>query len=172
MSLTAEQCKAVEDAKSILQGAGVAIVSHILADVFAHSVQNIDIPKYSNSQSVSPPLFPYLSPLPSFSPVQSIRVTRNWSSAVNAVIDHPIGAILEYPQSGSCEGESIAHQLAIDPRNFVNPRKNMQYTIEMLAGHHNVRCLLISKGVDSSKGALCYQAKASCKCSSSQIWIC
>ena len=169
MSLTAEQCKAVEDVKSILQGAGVALVSHIPADIFAHSVQKINIPKYYNSQSLSPPLFPYLSPLPSFSPAQSIRVTHNWSSAVNAVIDHPIGAILKYPQLGSCESEPIAHRLAIDLQNFVNLRKNMQYLIETLAGHHNVQCLLISKGVDSSKGALCYQAKAACKCSSSQI---
>jgi len=161
MSLTVDQHKSVE---GILHDSGV-VVSDIPSNIFACSVQNIT---RTSPRSLHLPLISYIPPAPSFSLHSRFKVTRKSSLDVDYLIDHPLGALIEYPQTGSRMGESIAHRFTIDPNDFVNPRKNMQYSIgkgkdgKGEGGHKDVQFFLISGTPDSKKGVLCYQFKAKC----------
>jgi len=114
MSLTDEQRKVVEDAQRVLQESGIAAVSHIPTDTFVRSLQNIC---NSSTCTLSPPLLSYILPTASFPLHGHLRVTRKSSSAVHCVIDHLLGAIVEYPQTGSVEIRSrfeIEHKKAMN----------------------------------------------------------
>jgi len=167
MSLTAEQCKAIKDTKKILQDSGVADPSSFPTDVFASSLQSLANDNLVTRHSFPLPLFSYISFPPSFPATGHLKVTCNSSSAVDAVIDHPIGAIVEYPQSGSQPGEAIANRFAINPSDYVNPRNNLQYsTGKGRSGHANIKCFIISQGNSPGEAVPSYQFKGGCKLSS------
>ena len=97
---------------------------------------------------------------------QPLQVTRIKLSAVHALLDHPFGVIVEYPQSGTHMGQAIAHRFPIDPLNFINLRKNMQYSLGAPErGHPDVQCALILQGSDlvsSKKKLLCFKFTTTC----------
>ncbi|KAL4062088.1 hypothetical protein V8B97DRAFT_1858390, partial [Scleroderma yunnanense] len=69
----------------------------------------------------------------------------------HAIVYHPPGAIMEYPQTGSHDGESITHIFTVDPKNFNNLKASFQYSLgNTHGGHFNVTCgLLCNKSGDS-----------------------
>ena len=54
---------------------------------------------------------------------QAHCVTRK--SFVSALIDHPEGAIVEYPEAGENMGEAIAHRYTIDPIKYIDLKSNI-----------------------------------------------
>ncbi|KAL4080630.1 hypothetical protein J3A83DRAFT_4085258, partial [Scleroderma citrinum] len=80
----------------------------------------------------------------------------------HAIVYHPPGAIMEYPQTGSHDGESITHIFTVDPKNFNNLKASFQYSLSNThGGHFNVTCgLLCNKSGDS---VICNMLRTSCK---------
>ncbi|KAG8927110.1 hypothetical protein FRC02_008453 [Tulasnella sp. 418] len=86
----------------------------------------------------------------------------NQKTKVACIIEHPLDAVVEYPETGSKTGESIAHVFAVDPDRFYNPKDNIQYS---LGGTHgsseNVKCWIIP-GCDVENPAVCYKLQTQC----------
>jgi len=90
------------------------------------------------------------------------RLTRQ--AYVHAVIEHPLGAVVQYPETGSEIGYGVAHIFPIDleARSFINPRSNMQYSLGDPQGyHHNVKCHQL-RNAETGEPMSCLQQKANC----------
>ncbi|KAG0704065.1 hypothetical protein DFH29DRAFT_997951 [Suillus ampliporus] len=55
----------------------------------------------------------------------------NRETCVQALVEHPLGAIVEYPETGACEDSSVAHIFNVNPNpdHFINPKLNFQYSL-------------------------------------------
>ncbi|KAF8493136.1 hypothetical protein JB92DRAFT_2835234 [Gautieria morchelliformis] len=90
-----------------------------------------------------------------------VRITRK--STVNWVIDHPVHAILEYPQTGTHLGDAVAHRFPIDHSLFIHPKENIQYSLGDAHGSHpDVQFHLLTDDEGGSPVA-CYQTKTTCR---------
>ena len=69
----------------------------------------------------------YKSPLALFLPHTTYQLNRK--GYVHAILDHPLGAVVEYPQSGHSPGQAVAHRFTVDSFNCINPRDNIQYSL-------------------------------------------
>lgn len=83
-----------------------------------------------------------------------------------ARIEHPLGACVQYPQTGSTKNESIAHIFNVDPKNYdYAPQASFQYS---LGGTHgrvdDVVCKLLY-GRDKAPVS-CQKLTLSCRSSS------
>ncbi|KZV94685.1 hypothetical protein EXIGLDRAFT_822529 [Exidia glandulosa HHB12029] len=68
-----------------------------------------------------------------------------------ALSTHAPGAIVEYPQTGSCAGQRIAHIFAVDPADFVDPRTSFQFSFDKKhGGHDDATCLLLANNDGST----------------------
>ena len=91
---------------------------------------------------------------------QPYKVTRK--SFVSAVVDHPEGAVVEYPEAGACAGNSVAHRFTIDPSDFVHPRDNIQFSIgDKHGGRNNVLCLLLRNAI-TNEPVICKKRTYTC----------
>ncbi|KAF8488095.1 hypothetical protein BU17DRAFT_59782, partial [Hysterangium stoloniferum] len=89
------------------------------------------------------------------------KTTRQ--SYASALIEHPIGAIVEYPESGSQPKYSVAHHFHINPKNFIHPKENIQYSLGDVHGsHENVTCYLL-RDIHTKEPVSCKQLKTRCK---------
>jgi len=59
------------------------------------------------------------------SPVVSTVSQLNQKGYVHAILDHPLGAVIEYPQSIHSPGLAVAHWFTVDPVNCLNPHNNI-----------------------------------------------
>ncbi|EJD54157.1 hypothetical protein AURDEDRAFT_157410 [Auricularia subglabra TFB-10046 SS5] len=114
-------------------------------------------PPPPNDSSHSHPLPDYISAalrLRSYEPAQArvftereIREGRNsvtTKTTAHAIIEHPFGAVVEFPETGAVEGQSIAHRFAIDPEHPCMPHHSIQYsTGTTVHGMHEANCRLI-----------------------------
>ncbi|KIJ46902.1 hypothetical protein M422DRAFT_249643 [Sphaerobolus stellatus SS14] len=84
---------------------------------------------------------------------------------VHARVFHPLNAVVEYPQSGSVDGEAIAHIFQIDPSRDLeafDPKKNIQFSLGGIKGSRpDVECFLLRSSRDEQP-MLCKQVKLSC----------
>jgi len=164
MPLTQQQREVIDDVKTILSDSGIVSISHIPTDVFTASL--ISLESQDQTNTLPPFQIGYTPPTPFFFDKSARpKVTRLAVSAVDAIIDHPLGALVEYPFSGLEPGHSIAHRFAIDPRSYIDPRRNIQYSLgrDSKGGHPNTGCLIFSRGVSVKEPVLCNQIKTSCK---------
>ncbi|KAF8525595.1 hypothetical protein BU17DRAFT_41669, partial [Hysterangium stoloniferum] len=84
-------------------------------------------------------------------------------SYASALIEHPIGAIVEYPESGSQPKYSVAHHFHINPKNFIHPKENIQYSLGDVHGsHENVTCYLL-RDIHTKEPVSCKQLKTRCR---------
>ncbi|KAG2136261.1 hypothetical protein BD769DRAFT_1664610 [Suillus cothurnatus] len=123
MELSSAQLNALQHAQSILDDAGLS--SH---DLSAHS-QALS-PSPSSYSSPDTPTIPLGVPLSIPDPCSAILAAQyipppacsftldeisagahriNRQSIVHAIINHPQGVIIKYPQTGSSEGNAVAH---------------------------------------------------------------
>lgn len=90
------------------------------------------------------------------------RVTRRTS--VHAVVEHPVGAIIEYPQTGQHENESVAHIFHIDPttsESFLRPQSSFQYPLGDGHGGQTIsQCLMLRNA--EGHPVSCSNLKTSC----------
>lgn len=79
-----------------------------------------------------------------------------------ALLDHPEGAVLEYPESGKVSGESVAHRFTITPRSYIHPKENIQYSLGGIHGGNNdMKCYMLRDPV-SGKPLQCSKIKYGC----------
>ena len=50
-------------------------------------------------------------------------------SYASRFVEHPCGSIVEYPETGSSEGEAVLHQFAVDVESAYHPKDNIQYSL-------------------------------------------
>ncbi|KAJ7273845.1 hypothetical protein C8J57DRAFT_1034718, partial [Mycena rebaudengoi] len=71
----------------------------------------------------------------------------NRQTYVHALLEHPVGAIVEYPETGATAGVRIAHRFSVDPANFSHPKENFQYSLgDSRGGEPYVYCGLLLLG--------------------------
>ncbi|KAG2119860.1 uncharacterized protein F5147DRAFT_556254, partial [Suillus discolor] len=91
----------------------------------------------------------------------------NWQTTVDAIVKHPFGAIIEYPETGSVMGQAIAHIFPISANcithGFDNPKASFQYLLgDGHGGQKNILCHLLSDSTDG-KPVKCNRISTSCK---------
>lgn len=124
--------------------------------------------KYSNQPAI-PDLAPpeYNPPPASWFTLEECgqrknRVTRELN--VDAIIDHPLEAVVEYPETGRVMGESVAHRFAVDPTAFRHPKNNIQYSLGGGQGQYSVDCFML--GSESGQASVrCIRREVQCKSS-------
>lgn len=58
-----------------------------------------------------------------------------------AIVKHPLGSIVEYPETGVEINDSIAHVFTVDPTNFIHPKLDFQYSLgDSQGSRRNVAC--------------------------------
>jgi hypothetical protein len=81
---------------------------------------------------------------------------------IHALLEHPVGAIVEYPETGETAGVCIAHRFSVDPAIFSHPKENFQYSLgDSRWGESYVYCGLLLLGSNGSP-ASCSHRKFSC----------
>lgn len=106
----------------------------------------------------------YISPKATLYTPEEVAEKKNQltrQSKIAGIVDHPMGAIVEFPESGDQMDMAIAHRFQIDPEHFINPQHNIQYSLGNPSLHSNVTCLLLH---DQTTGApvKCQQTKLFC----------
>ncbi|EJD41424.1 hypothetical protein AURDEDRAFT_169588 [Auricularia subglabra TFB-10046 SS5] len=86
-------------------------------------------------------------PARAFTPeeIAAKRNAINHKTKVHALIDHPFGAVVEYPQTGTAAGEIIAHRFPVDPERPFMPYHSFQYSLGGNCGAHDAKCSLINE---------------------------
>ena len=89
------------------------------------------------------------------------RLTR-----LNAIVEHPLGSIVEYPESGSTPRSCIGHRFSVDAASdmFSHPKLNIQYSLG--DGHGCRSDVACGQLIDDHTGqpAFCKNEKISCRC--------
>ncbi|KAG2029724.1 hypothetical protein BDR03DRAFT_1018040 [Suillus americanus] len=153
MDLSEHQHLAVQHAQSIISDAGL-------------SASDLDYSPTTSTRSLTPttlnmsPAASSVAPLPSTEP-SPIQTT------VDAIVEHPLRAIVEYPETGSVMGQAIAHIFSISANyithKFDNPRASFQYSFgDGHGGWKNVLCHLLQDSTDG-KPVKCNRILTSCK---------
>ena len=58
----------------------------------------------------------------------------NRQMKIDAVVYHPLDAIVEYPETGATPGSAIGHIFSVNPQDFHHPRLNIQYSLGGIQG--------------------------------------
>ena len=73
------------------------------------------------------------------------RVTRK--TFAHKIVEHPVNAIVEYPETGENDGEYVAHIFNVDPVHFNsthNPKASFQYSLgDGHGGCEDVECHML-----------------------------
>lgn len=151
---TDEQLQIISRAQEILQQAGLQ-PTDILGSKFS--------PEHDTLPFTC--LFEYIAPHPTSYTSEEIASKENCvtrQSNICSIVDHPVGALVEFPQSGDQMDMAIGHRFQINPPNFVSPKNNIQYALGSPSSHSNVTCLLLH---DKTAGEpiQCKQTKLKCR---------
>lgn len=174
MSLSELQLTAIHEAKQILAAVGLSLSDPPCAP--DSDAEETYLPHNPDSENSVPPRALVLGSLyepPAarrFTPPEILgkhnRLTQK--TAVDALVDHPLGALVEYPETGSCTGERIAHRFAVNPADFLHPKADFQYSLgDKHGGHKDALCYLLRNG--DGDLVSCSHVSTSCKCSSSLV---
>ncbi|KAF8587723.1 hypothetical protein K439DRAFT_1614149 [Ramaria rubella] len=168
MPLTFNQLGALLKVREILHDAGILQSKGSLSDnsdsLQLHNVLNSHLPMVSHPLleqcQYSPPMAtPFTE-----EEIQNGQNRTTQQGYAHALVEHPAGAVIEYPQTGSLAGEAIAHRFAVNlNQTFVNPKDNVQYSLgDSHGGHTNFTCHLLHD-TGTQEAVPCYQLKISCK---------
>ena len=154
-SLSLEQVGVLQQARQILDAAGLSEIGQTI-DGYLGSAAHSEI----NRLRYAPPLAVPFTSQEILSGVN--RLTRK--AYVHAIANHPVGSILEFPQTGSRMGEAIAHRFRVDPTQstFINPKDSIQYSLGDTQGRRSsVTCNLLCD-LETKKPVNCLQIKMNC----------
>lgn len=157
MPLSEFQQSAIQRANDILQDAQVPV--EMLASASPPSVSDSQQSSHAStpfSRSVTPsslvpcPAVSYSQYIPpparKYTPAEIAKSLNRINRRVDAHswIEHPLDAIVEYPQTGENLGEAVAHFFPIDPMNYVHPKLAFQYLLgDSHGGRKAVQCHLL-----------------------------
>lgn len=129
-------------ALSEVQLAAVVEAQKLLADVGLTTPTNLDDPgnNFVEVTRIISQALPcaavrgslYRPPTPRAFTAEEIRRgvdCINRQTYVHTIVEHPVGSIVEYPETGTSEGVAVAHRFSIDPANFSHPKDNSQYSL-------------------------------------------
>ena len=164
--LTSPQRRAAAEALNLLRRANVEPESllHFASEAPTNTTSELAL----NEDLEPSPSIQKASCIPSvatyYSEVERIalcnRVTRK--SSVSAIVDHPEGAVVEYPEAGRRPGDSVAHRFTIDPSDYIHPRDNIQFSMgDKHGGRNDVLCLLLKNSI-TNEPILCKKRTYSC----------
>ncbi|KAF8584341.1 hypothetical protein K439DRAFT_1567517 [Ramaria rubella] len=161
MVLLPEQVKAIQDAKQLLVASGLELPTNKSPEEFLASLHTSPVPVADATPNFDTDLH-YLPARGGVHDIQQeFKLTRQ--SVVHAVIDHPLGVIVEYPESGGL-GNAIAHRFNTNPLEYVHPKDNLQYSLrDTKGGHKNVNCYLVKSAACPGEPVKCSQTKVSCR---------
>ncbi|KAJ6565296.1 hypothetical protein DFH09DRAFT_919678 [Mycena vulgaris] len=147
MTLSSLQLAAVLEAKKLLADVGLTTpkLSTNLDDTDFLEVTRIISQSLPNASScsafqgslyVAPPARPFSA--------EEIRrgLNRiNRQKYVYSIVEHPVGSIVEYPETGISQGVSIAHLFSVDPSSLSHPKESFQYSLgDSQGGEPYVHC--------------------------------
>ncbi|KIJ50592.1 hypothetical protein M422DRAFT_245222 [Sphaerobolus stellatus SS14] len=170
------QLEALQKARKILEEAGLlkSPPSSPLAEL-TYFKQIFELSQDSNSEVSSiPSTINYIASLAAPYTSEDMHSGRNrttYKACAQKFIQHPENAIVEYPETGSFNGEAIVHIFPLPPgtsQEDFDPKLNIQYGIWGKHGSRpNVRLFLFPQ--EDKSFPLCSQFKAECmavkKCS-------
>src|SRR5882672_6906832 len=172
MPLSIEQLGALHQAREILYAAG------LLQDVDLHtgSESALHQLQWILDMHLSPDPHPvikasqYVAPLVTMYTPDEIAAGANhvtWKSYVHGLVEHPFGAIIEYPQTGSDMHEAISHRFCVKPAqdrdSISDPKDYIQYSLGAKKGcHKDVKCALLCD-IETWEPVPCFQVKMSCE---------
>ncbi|KAF8580241.1 hypothetical protein K439DRAFT_1357540 [Ramaria rubella] len=168
MPLNFEQLGALLEARQILDEAGILESNESVNDepdiLCLQNILDSHLPAGSHPLIQLSQYSPALAVLFTEEEIACGRNRVNQKTTVHAIIEHPAGAVVEFPQTGTQNGEAIAHCFCIDLNSpFVNPMENIQYSLgDSHGGHANVMCHLL-RDTESQEPVSCYQLKTSCE---------
>ncbi|KIK77557.1 hypothetical protein PAXRUDRAFT_102622, partial [Paxillus rubicundulus Ve08.2h10] len=164
MSLSKQQLSALHDIQRLIDSAGL-LPQHLnyfttfLSPSSPALIDDSDLPPNQLPAITTPPAHVphaafvascYVPPPAQYFTSEEIRqghhrITRKASA--HKIIEHPISAIIEYPQTGKLDGESVAHLFSVDPAMFLSthhPKASFQYSLgDGHGGHDLVMCLML-----------------------------
>ena len=172
MNLSSDQRAALAQARALLEGVGLSPDSD-LESIVSPSRPSSRV----SSRSSTPSHARYSSPSPAVSasrylppPARSFTQAEinqrlykiNSKLSVHRIVNHPPGAIVEYPQTGESEDVGIAHIFPINPDAFENPKSSFQYSLgDSHGGRSRVTCSLLTD--DKGEQVLCTRTFLSCR---------
>jgi hypothetical protein len=109
------------------------------------------------SRYIAPPARPFLN-----EEIAAHIHKINRQLTVDAFVDHPAGAIVEYPQTGPEETSVVAHRFLVDPNNFYHPKTNIQYS---LGGTHGAELDVFCGHLlcdETGTSVACHKLKTKC----------
>lgn len=176
MNLSTSQLEAILEAKAILEKAGLSPTAVLTPETSVNTPHHSSSSPYKLSSLDSPSrtyctasllvqASRYDAPLAiPFSEEECRdecnRINRK--TQLVALVEHPLGAIVEYPQTGSKAKESVGHRFTIDPDNFVHPKGSFQYSLgDNHGGRSNVFCKLLVD--DRGQLVSCKNLQTSCE---------
>jgi len=164
--LTTEQLAALQQARMLLEKAGVlSSPPGSPSTEVQHLRKCLQVPDVLQQEPSILPLLRYIAPpASSFSCEQilsrSNRITTQTS--VQKIVYHPIGAIVEFPETGISKSQAVAHVFPVLDKDF-DPKLNIQYSIWGQHGaHENFTNYLLWNGT-SGEPSQCRQFKSCCK---------
>ncbi|KAK7001956.1 hypothetical protein R3P38DRAFT_3326837 [Favolaschia claudopus] len=165
MHLTDAQRAAVAAAKKLLDEVGLTDNNSSHDDDFQDVYQRISS---SVASQPSPAVLGYRYKAP---PAREFTLAEvalginsiNRQTSVHRIVEHPLGAIVEYPETGASFGTAVAHVFAVDPTSEFHPKLNIQYSLgDNHGGRPYVKCGLILSGRDGEPVS-CNNLKIACK---------
>ncbi|KAF8974325.1 hypothetical protein BDZ97DRAFT_11979 [Flammula alnicola] len=166
MPLSDIQQAAVRQAKRLFQEAGLTLGD---TDVLENDAQYIASTIVDHLPSrPSPNVEGYLyhpTPARKFTPDEKQRRENqvNRQSYIDALVDHPLGSIVEYPETGEGPNISVGHRFSVNPDDFLHPKLSIQYSLGDIHGtRQHVECRLL-RNTGSGTGVSCKNEKISCK---------
>ncbi|KAJ7857576.1 hypothetical protein B0H13DRAFT_1640907 [Mycena leptocephala] len=167
MPLSDAQLSAVLEAKRLLASVGLTTTNFDTNDHDLQEVTNIiasALPTTSACAAVQGSS--YQPPAARNFTAEELRRAYdciNRQNYVHALVDHPVGSIVEYPETGASKGVGIAHKFSVDPENFCHPKESFQYSLgDSHGGEPYVHCGTLLLGLDGTP-ASCFHKKWSCK---------
>ena len=129
--VSSHQCAILEAVHALLEEAG--LTPQDLESVYSPSHPTLSLSSCASTPSIasiSEP-FPaivascYVPPLAC--PFMAVELVdrRNWinkKQTADAIVNHPPSVIIEYPQTGSLNGQAVAHVFPVDPAAFIHPK--------------------------------------------------
>ena len=137
--LSEKQCLALLEAKRLLEDVGLEVPQ---PEFLAKSITD----HLASPASKTPPLAKriYDPPLARKFTAEERSAKKDYvtrQTRASAIVNHPVGSIVEYPETGQDAKDTIAHIFSIDPTNFTHPKANFQYSLgDSHGGRRNVEC--------------------------------
>ncbi|KAF7335197.1 hypothetical protein MSAN_02353000 [Mycena sanguinolenta] len=173
MPLSDAQLSAVLEAKRILANVGLTTETNVDDRDFQEITRVLDgaLPSLPAASG-----YPYFPPAARVFTAEEIRYGLdciNRQTYVHALVEHPAGAIVEYPETGAAKGVAVVHRFRIDPSRFSSPKESFQYSLgDSHGGEPNVHCGSLLFAVHGTP-AYCSHEKWTCKglkyCSASSL---